>query len=98
MGPEATMSGLSQNLNSDSTTLAVPKLHDDGSNWADYQLRICKAMVEKGLWRHVEGTATAPVPYVVTEGVAMLPDRKTPAMEEQIETKESKIIEFEVQQ
>ena len=66
MGPEATMSGLSQNPNSDSTTLAVPKLHDDGSNWADYQPRICKAMGAKGLWRHVEGTAAAPVPYVVT--------------------------------
>ena len=55
-------------------------------------------MGAKGLWRHVEGTATAPIQYVVTGGVAMLPDGKTPAMEEQIETKESKIIEFEVQQ
>ena len=98
MGPKATMSGLSQNPNSNSTTLAVPKLCDDGSNWADYQLWICKAMGAKGLWRHVEGTATAPVPYVVTGGVAMLPDGKTPAMEEQIETKESKIIEFEKQE
>ena len=96
MGPKATMSGLSQNLNSNSTTLAVPELRDDGSNWADYQLQICKAMGAKGLWRHVEGTATAPIPYVVTGGVAMLPDEKTPAMEEQIETKESKIIEFKV--
>ena len=51
-------------------------------------------MGAKGLWRHVEGTATAPVPYAITGGVAMLSDGKTPAMEEQLEAKESKIIEF----
>ena len=31
----STMSAFSTN-NPDTTTLAVPKLHDDGSNWADY--------------------------------------------------------------
>jgi hypothetical protein len=95
MGPDTTMNGLSHNSNSDSTTLGVPKLRDDGSNWADYQPRIRKAMGAKGLWRHVEGTAVAPVPYPVTAGVAMLSDGKTPATEEQIEAKESKSIEFE---
>ena len=52
-------------------------------------------MGSKGLWRHVEGTATAPVPYPVTDGVAMTSDGKTKATEEQIEAKETKIIEFE---
>ena len=33
-----------------------------------------------------------------TGGVAMLPNGKTPAMEEQIETKESKFIEFKKQE
>src|ERR1700678_980095 len=88
MGPETTM-------NSDSTTLAVPKLRDDGSNWSDYLPRLQNAMGSKGLWRHVEGTATAPVPYAVSNGIPMLSDGKTPANEDQIENKESKIIEFE---
>jgi hypothetical protein len=97
MGPDTTMNGLSLNSNSDSATMALPKLRDDGSNWSDYQPRIRKAMGAKGLWRHVEGTATAPVPYPVNDGpgVSTLPDGKTPATEEQIEAKESKIIEFE---
>ena len=90
MGPDTNM-----NSNSDSTTLAVPKLRDDGSNWADYLPRIQYAMGAKGLWRHVEGTATAPVPYAISKGTPMLADGKTPASEDQIEAKESKIIEFE---
>src|ERR1700678_3080566 len=95
MGPETTMFSQTSSTNSDSTLLAVPKLRDDGSNWSDYHPRIQNAMGAKGLWRHVLGTATAPVPYVVTEGIPMLSDGKTPATEDQIEAKESKIIEFE---
>ena len=90
MGPNTTM-----NSNSDSTTLAVPKFHDNRSNWADYQPRIQYAMGAKGLWRHVEGSATMLVPLVMSNGVPMLADGKTVAMEDQIEMKESKIIEFE---
>ena len=89
-----TMNGLSQNSNSDSATLAVPKLCDDGSNWADYRPQICKAMGVKRLWRHVEGTAIAPVPHAITSGVAVLSNGKMPAAEEQLELKESKIIEL----
>jgi gag-polypeptide of LTR copia-type len=48
----------------------------------------------KGLWRHIERTASAPVPFPMTNGVAMLADGKTVATEEQLEQKESKIIEF----
>jgi hypothetical protein len=94
MGTE-TMNTSSVNSNSDSTILAVPKLRDDGSNWSDYYPRIQNAMGAKGLWRHVLGTATAPVPYVVSQGKPILSDGKTPATEDQIEAKESKIIEFE---
>jgi hypothetical protein len=88
MGPDTTM-------NSDSTTLAVPKLRDNGSNWSDYLPRLQNAMGSKGLWRHVEGTATAPVPYAVSNGIPMLIDGKTPATDDQIESKEVKILEFE---
>ena len=90
-----TMSNLLLNSSSDSTTLQVPKLHDDGSNWSDYQPRIQKAMGSKGLWRHVEGKTVAPKPYAILNGEYVLSDLKTPATEEQIESKESKITEYE---
>src|SRR5882762_2129754 len=89
------MSTFSLSSSSDSTTLAVPKLRDDGSNWSDYEPRIRKAMGAKALWRHVEGTAVAPKPYTEKNGVLLLADGNTPATDEQIEAKESKIIEFE---
>ena len=96
MGPEADhMSNLTMNSNSDSTTLSVPKLCDDGSNLADYQLRIERALGLKGLWRHVLGTAIVPKPYALLAGVPVIADGKTPATEEQIELKETKIQEFE---
>src|SRR5271168_995920 len=95
MGPETTMNPQNISSSSDSTMLAVPKLHDDGSNWSDYYPRIQNAMGAKGLWRHVLGTATVPVPYVVSQGKPMLSDGKTPATEDQLDAKESKIIEFE---
>jgi hypothetical protein len=84
-------------MNSDSefTNLAVPKLRDDGSNWADYAPRIQKAMGSKGLWRHVEGTTTAPKPFTLVDSVLVLEDRKMRATEEQIEMQEIRIAEFE---
>ena len=92
------MSTFSLSSNSDSTNLAIPKLRDDGSNWSDYEPRIRKAMGSKALWRHVEGTAVAPKPFTVKDGVYLLADLKTPATDEQIEAKESRIIEFERQE
>ena len=95
MGHKTTMNNSIVSSSSDSTTLAVPKLHDNRSNWADYKPRMQNTMGMKGLWRHVLGTAIAPVPYAMSNGVPMLADGKTPATEDQIESKESKIIEFE---
>jgi len=89
------MNSLHNSSISESSTLAVPKLRDDGSNWSDYEPRLKNAMGAKGLWRHVEGTAVAPVPYAVKGDIPMLADGKTPATDDQIEAKESKIIEFE---
>ena len=37
---------------------------------------------------------TTPVPYVMSNGIPMLADGKTPATEDHLEAKESKIIEF----
>ena len=79
---------MNSQTNPDSTLLAVPKLCDDGSNWSDYYPRIQNTMEAKGLWTHVLGTATAPVPYIVSKGVPMLADGKTPVTEDQIEAKE----------
>jgi len=95
MGPAELMNNLSSNSNSDSTTLSVPKLHDDGSNWSDYQPRIKRAMGSKGLWRHVLGTAIAPNLYMLLNGVPVLSDGKMGATEEQIETREIRITDFD---
>ena len=52
-------------------------------------------MGAKALWKHVEGTAVAPKPYAEKDGKPVLADGTTPATDDQIEAKESKIIEFE---
>ena len=75
-------------------TLAIPKLHDDRSNWSDYEPRIQRAMGSKGLWRHVEGTAIVPQPYALVAGVPVLLVSKMPAMEGQVEAKETKIMDY----
>jgi hypothetical protein len=89
------MSSLSLNSNPNSTNLAVPKLRDDGNNWANYSSQIWKAMGLKGLWRHVEGNAVTPQVYTVVEGVPVTSDGKTLATEEQIEAQETQIIDYE---
>jgi hypothetical protein len=96
MGPgDQVTASLSLGSNSDSTAMSVPKLRDDGSNWSDYQPRIERAIGSKGLWRHVLGTAIAPKPYALLAGVPVLADGKTPATEDQIESKEDKITNFD---
>src|SRR3984893_11415826 len=45
-----------------SSSFAIIKLRDDGSNWPDYEMRA------KGLIRHVEGTARRPLPFDVENG------------------------------
>ena len=96
MNPEVDrMSNLTINSNSDATSLSVPKLCNNGSNWADYQLRIERALGLKGLWRHVLGTAIKPTPYALLAGVPVIADGKTEATEEQIEVKEAKFAEYE---
>ena len=95
MGPADTTTSLTIGSNSDATSLSVPKLRDDGSNWSDYQPRVERALGAKGLWRHVVGTAIAPKPYALLNGVPVLPDGKTPATEDQVESKELKIADFD---
>ena len=93
-----TMSTLILSSSSDSTTLSIPNLHDDRSNWSNYEPYIQRAMGSKGLWRHVEGTAIAPKLYALDAGVLVLAGGWTQAMEEQIEAKETKIMDYDKQE
>ena len=90
----STMPAFSTN-NSNTTTLAVPKLHNDRSNWADYEPCIQRALGSKGLWRHIGGTAIAPKPYALVTRVSVLMGGTTQAMEDQIEAREMKIIDYD---
>ena len=96
MSPRITnsmMSAFSTN-NSNTTTLAVPKVCNDGSNWADYEPCIQRAPGSKGLWRYVEGTAIVPKPYALVARVPVLLDGTTQATEDQIEAREMKVIDY----
>ena len=88
------MSAFSTN-NPDTTTLVVPKLCNDGSNWANYEPCIQRALGSKGLWRHIKGTAIAPKPYALVARVPIPTDRMTQATEDQIEARETKIIDYD---
>ena len=81
----------------ESTSLAIPKLQDDGSNWADYEPRVLKAIGARGLWRDVEGLAVAPKLYIIADGIPVLADGKTMTTEDQLESKEAKLIDYEKQ-
>jgi hypothetical protein len=89
-----TMSDITLTLNSNLQNFAIPKLHDDGRNWADYELQAKKVMGAKGVRRPVEGTAIMPKPFNKVNGDYIMSDRKTLAMEEQIEAHDAKIDEY----
>ena len=76
-------------------TLVVLKLHDDGSNWANYEPHIQRVLGSKGLWRHIEGTAIVPKLYALVARVPILADGTTQATEDQIEAREMKIIDYD---
>ena len=88
MGPK--ISNLPLSSSSESSTLLIPKLRDNGTNWLDYKLQIERAMGAKGLWQHVLGTAIVPKPFKAINKVLVLADRKMEASKEQIESKEAK--------
>src|ERR1700731_3901958 len=51
-----------------SSSFAIIKLRDDGSNWPDYEMKAKTAMGAKRLIRHVEGTARRPLPFDLENG------------------------------
>src|ERR1700722_10054036 len=81
-------------INTTSQLLSIPKLRDDGSNWADYEPKTRTAMGSRGLLRHVDGTAIAPVPYAIIAGKHML-NTVDEASDDQVEAKEKKLDEYE---
>ena len=90
------MSPASHNM-SDITTdtnFQVPKLHDNSSNWTDYESCIWKAMEAKGSIRFVEGTARKLVMYAEVEGALVTINGKTLATEDQIKAQEDKIDKY----
>ena len=95
MGPGENSTNITLGSNSDSVSLSVPKLCDDGSNWSDYEPRVERALGAKVLWSHVVRTAIPPKPYALLSGALVLAEGKTPASEDQIESKESKIADFD---
>ena len=79
-------------------SLSVPKLKDDGSNWADYEPKMKIALRAKALIRHADGLARAPKPYANDkDGDPIRADGKK-ATEEEIEKRDEKIEEFDTKE
>ena len=95
MGPAGSFENALPGSNS---TIFISKLADDGTNWVDYKTKLMIAMGSRGLMGHIEGQALRPSPYMVVNDVAMLADGKTPATEEQIETREKRIEDFDMRE
>jgi hypothetical protein len=89
------MSDMTLTSNSNLQNLTIPKLHDDGSNWADYEPWVMIVMKVKGIWKHVQGAAYELKLYVVVNNIHVLSDGRTQAMEEQIMEHEEKIVKYE---
>ena len=81
-------------VNTSSNQLSILKLHDDGSNWVDYEVKTLIALGSRGLIKHVEGTVRRPTPYPIEDGIPVSKPGK-PATDEEMEAKEEKIEEFE---
>ena len=89
------MSDIAVTLNSQSSFI-IPKLHNDGSNWADYEPWVKNAMGAKGLTNHVEGRARQPTPLTEVNNVPMSwADPTVAATETEIESAEKKIDDYE---
>jgi hypothetical protein len=81
---------------SNSPLLVIPKLRDDGTNWADYKPRARRAMGLKGLVAHLEGRAKLPAPYILVNDVPMVSTNQDVAVtDDQIEAKEKILTEYE---
>jgi hypothetical protein len=88
------MSDIAVTSNSQSSFI-IPKLRDDGSNWADYKPQVKNAMGVKGLTKHVEGRVRQPTPLTEVNNVPMSwADLTVAATETEIESAEKKIDDY----
>ena len=76
------------------TSVSVPRLRDDGSNWSDYEPRIRRALGSKGLWEHVSRTALVPQRYAIVATISILADGTTAATEDQVEAREDRVKKY----
>jgi hypothetical protein len=59
-------------LTPSTSSLVIPKLCDDRTNLADYELHARRAVGSKGLVVHLEGHTTPPTPFIQVNGVPMV--------------------------
>ena len=86
------MSEFNISSSNNSTSFTIPKLCDDGSNWADYQPHFMNAAGAKGLKKYLEGHARQPTPLKQNAaGVFLKRGSQTIATEEEIEAAEDRI-------
>jgi hypothetical protein len=76
------------------SSVSIPRLRDDGANWVDYAERVEITMASKGIWKHAQGTAVAPVPFSLEANVPVTKPG-TPATEAEIEAKDKKIDDYD---
>lgn len=62
------------------TTLTIPKLADDGSNWVEFESKARNAMGSKGLIRYIDGTMIEPKTHRIVAGVSVMSMVTTPAV------------------
>lgn len=62
------------------TTLTIPKLSEDGSNWVDFESKARNAMGSKGLIRYINGSMIEPKTHRIIVGVSVVSAVTTPAV------------------
>jgi hypothetical protein len=83
-------------LTSNSSSLVIPKLCDNGTNWADYEPQARRAMGLKGLVMHLKGQVRLLTPYALINGISMVfTNLNVSAIEDQIKARERRIMEYE---
>ena len=68
--------------------LSLPKLRNDGSNWATYSERILNYLTSKGYRRHVLGTARKPERLIERDGSFYRPNSLSPISDDELEKHE----------
>ena len=101
--PDALTTELSGLFTSKSTNLLIMPLPSEQHQNTTSEYTPCKTDTCRGMIKHMHGCLGKAFPdrslfnmsdYIIQHRVPMLADGKTPATEDQIESKESKIIEF----